>query len=144
MQEEYNKRPMVDVLSQQMGRQVVMSGNQYVYMDTKASLEVTELEVANKTLAKEQRENLINEIEALTEQTFSKTAKEWGYISIERAISYQGSTNSVWHTEATTFRKWRDDVITYFLNSYYVSEMVLKDILPTKEEFLLNIPKIGE
>lgn len=59
MQEEINARPMVDVLSELTKRDVVMSGNQYVYLDTKKSVEVNILEQA-KTKHKEEEELLLS------------------------------------------------------------------------------------
>ena len=47
---ELTKKPMVDVLSEQIGRQVVVSGDKYVYLDTKEEVEASiarEAEIKN-------------------------------------------------------------------------------------------------
>ncbi len=51
MQEQvFNKRPMVDVLSEQLGKRVVMSGDNYVYLDTKEEVAMNEIKVAIEEL----------------------------------------------------------------------------------------------
>ena len=39
--QELNKKPLVDMLSEQLGEQVVMSGDKYVYLDTKDEVEAS-------------------------------------------------------------------------------------------------------
>lgn len=39
--QELNKIPLVDILSEQLGKQVVMNGDKYVYLDTKDEVEAS-------------------------------------------------------------------------------------------------------
>ncbi len=46
MQEEFNKRPVVDVLSKQLGKVIVMDGDKYVYIDGTGVVATNEIETA--------------------------------------------------------------------------------------------------
>ncbi len=51
MQEQvFNKRPMVDVLSEQLGKRVVMSGDKYVYLDGSGVVDTNKVEIAVEEL----------------------------------------------------------------------------------------------
>lgn len=65
MQEQvFNKRPLVDVLSEQLGKRVVMSGDNYVYLDTKEPVAIERIEAAIEELENERVEwEAENEIE---------------------------------------------------------------------------------
>jgi len=87
-------------------------------------------------IEEETKRNIIEAFENHTESLFKKNSNEWGYVSIERAISYKDSLNTEWNNEAVMFINWRDSVVQYFIDE------TKKPTLPTKEEFLLNIPKV--
>jgi hypothetical protein len=46
MQNEITVKPLVDILSKQLSREVVMSGNGYVYLDTKAAIVQGDIDIA--------------------------------------------------------------------------------------------------
>lgn len=52
--QEFNRKPIVDVLSKQLKREVVMSGDKYVYFDTKEIVVTSEIEIAIKELANDE------------------------------------------------------------------------------------------
>ncbi len=55
-EQEFNKRPLVDVLSEQLGKRVVMSGDNYIYLNTKESVAINEIEAAIEELENERVE----------------------------------------------------------------------------------------
>lgn len=64
--QEYNKKPLVDILTNLTNRAVVKSKDQYVYLDTKKSVEVSFLEeglkIENHNLYLDTKESKKNEI----------------------------------------------------------------------------------
>ena len=46
MQDEITVSPLVDILSKQLGKEVVMSGDKYVFLDTKTEVVQSEVELA--------------------------------------------------------------------------------------------------
>lgn len=78
--QDINKVPMVDVIAEVTGREVVMRGAEYVFFDTKENVSTSEIEEAN--LLKEEKD------EALSFSKSKEVGEVWTYNEKEYQIPF--------------------------------------------------------
>lgn len=132
MQDEITVSPLVDILSKQLSKEVVMSGDKYVYLDTKAEVIQSEIDIA-----------IISQSDELLQATKDAKLKEINedYDTAEsepvvfNEVKYSGGAESVTAIDGyvrlnrlaglTTYNIWDVDGIEHPLNDTDVDSLLL-------------------
>ena len=141
MQNEITVSPLVDILSKQLSREVVMSGSKYVYLDTKEEIVQSEVDVALVSQDAELLEQAKASLEVLVQNHLDSQAQSLGYDGIVSACSYAGYANE-FQDEAVALGVWRSVVWT---KAYQVQADVEAGTLPmpTEDELIAMLPVYG-
>lgn len=112
MQDEITVSPLVDILSKQLGEQVVMNGDDYVYYAGLLKVEQPKVEVAlleqQRLYDEEVLKNAQNDFNNATQSHLDTKAKEFRYDNMMSARSYAGYTNQ-FQVEAQKLAVWASD-----------------------------------
>ncbi len=138
MQEQVNVRPMVDILSKETGKTVVMSGDAYVYLDSKIGVEkgiVDSATIQQQSEIVDAQRGLMNEA---IQNMLDEKAREYRYDNMMSVRSYAGYTNP-FQAEAEAMAVWAS-------NCWVKAGEIEADVLagnrsmPTVDEVLLEMP----
>jgi hypothetical protein len=145
MQDEITVSPLVDILSKQLGEQVVMSGDTYVYHAGLLPISQSDVDVA---LLEQQRlyeeEVLIakqKESNSAIQNHLDTKAQEFRYDNMMSTRSYAGYTNP-FQAEAQALAVWAS-------NCWVVAGQIEADVqsgvrtMPTVDEVLAELPVYG-
>lgn len=149
MQEQINTRPLVDILSEQTKKIVVMSGEKYVYLDTKTEVEASEVETAiakrDEELAAATKEATVKEFTGYVEEYIQKEVDDYNkanglqFRDVHSCANYKDNTDyahqgfclSVWNWNVAVWETARMIQASVFAGTRG---------LPAKDEFLAELP----
>lgn len=151
MQEQVTTRPLVDILSEQTGRTIVMRGDAYLYFDTFQEVESVHVQNALDQQKKELTDILKEEMTKVIEKMVNLKAVSlrWDDIKSARAgagVPLDGTETDEElriHSEAVALAKWDRSI-------WAKAALIEKDVLnqsramPTEEELLSELPVFGE
>lgn len=142
MQNEITVSPLVDILTEQLGEQVVMNGNDYVYYDGLLKVEPTKVEIAlleqQKLYEEEVLKNIKSEFNGAIEDHLNVTAQSFRYDNMMSARSYAGYTNP-FQTEAQSLAVWASNCWVKAGEIEAAVEAGDRD-MPTIDEVLAELP----
>ena len=142
MENDITVRPLVDILSEQLGEPVVMSGDNYVLLRDKGVVVAAEVELALTTQQNEiavattekTKTDLSNAIQSLLDTK----AQEFRYDNMMSARSYAGYTNP-FQTEAQSLAIWAADC--WVVAGQIEAEVIAGTrAMPTAEEVQAEMP----
>ena len=138
--QEISKKPLVDLLSKVTNREVVMSGNQYVYFDTKVSVGASDIESALELQDEEYQLALVSHYKSLYLNVVNEQLEKLDYDNIATVKVWEG--DDVFGDEATAILAWYKSIID-------TNYSILNDVkdgtraIPTDEEYLALLPGYG-
>lgn len=141
MQNEISVKPLVDILSKQLGKRVVMSGSSYVGLDDKTEVAQSDIDIAIAEQQVVYMQDLQNAFNNAIQNHLDAKAKEFRYDNMMSARSYAGYTNP-FQTEAQTLATWCADCWT-------TAGTIQSDVgagtrpMPTVDEVLAELPVYG-
>jgi len=141
MQDEITVSPLVDILSKQLSREVVMSGDKYVFLDTKTEVVQSEVDIAVAAQTLDFIDKSKASMESAIQSHIDSQAKSLGYDGIVSACSYAGYTNE-FQTEAIALGVWRSAV---WSKAYQVQADVEAGTIPmpTVDKLISMLPIFG-
>ena len=133
---EITQTPLVDVLTKQLNREVGMSGNDYVYLDDKAVVTQSVVDVAlveqKAEFDKRTQEATIAHFKQLYLKVIADKLKELDYDSMATVKLWEG--DATFGVEATKILDWYKAVIIY---NYDLITLVA---VPTDADYLGGVP----
>jgi Arc/MetJ family transcription regulator len=129
MNEEITVSPLVDILSKQLGEQVVMSGDTYVYHAGLLPVSQSDVDVALLEQQAILMENLTNSKKDKITNSFNKAVE-----SITTALPH----------EMVSWRKQEDEARTYSADNtvatpFIDAQLVTRDLGETKDELVAKV-----
>jgi len=129
MQNEISVKPLVDILSEQLGEQVVMSGDSYVYLQGLLPVSQNDVDVA----LLEQQSILLNELRNNKNNEITN--------SFNNAV--EAITTSLPH-EMVSWRKQEDEARAYSADNtvatpFIDAQLITRDLGETKDELVAKI-----
>ena len=122
MQDEITVRPLVDILSEQLGEPVVMSGDNYVYLTTKEQVMQSEVDAAIESRGAELESQRIAEIKA-----------EAGRIILKRYPEYKQRNATL----GIYSQAYVDEMTAFIADIKNQSDALELDSSKTKNDFVL-------
>lgn len=141
MQNEITVVPLVDILSDDLGEQIVMSGDSYVYLSTKKVVENVYIDAALQKQSELYKKATQDAISKAIQQHLDAKAQELRYDNMMSARSYAGYTNP-FQTEAQALATWCADC-------WAKAGQIEADVeagnrpMPTAEEVISELPTYG-
>jgi len=139
MQNEITVKPLVSVLSEQLGKQVVMSGDDYVFLKGLTLVSQDAINIAQATQSKLYKSALKKRIDNAIQNLLDTTAQKYQYDNMMSARSYAGYDNQ-FQAEAQTLAVWAS-------NCWVKIGEIEADVeagnraMPTADEVLAEMPE---
>ena len=134
---EITVKPLVDILSLQLVKQVVMSGDKYVLLEDSSVVTQSVVDVAlveqKAEFDKRTQEATIAHFKQLYLKVIADKLKELDYDSMTTVKLWEG--DATFGAEATKILDWNKTVIAYNYN------LITSGTIPTDEVYLLDMPK---
>jgi len=143
MQEQVSKKPLVDILSEMSGSQVVMKQDDYVFLQNGITLSQAEIDEALVTQAsleiKSLQELYLNKVD----EYMNSKAKDYGYDDIKTVVTYADEPSvEKFQLEGQAFRAWRSLVYAHLyaqMEQFNNGAMAI----PSVEEFIAELPVLS-
>jgi len=143
MQEQISKKPLVDILSEMSGSQVVMKQDDYVFLQNGITLSQAEIDEALVTQAsleiKSLQELYLNKVD----EYMNSKAKDYGYDDIKTVVTYADEPSvEKFQLEGQAFRAWRSLVYAHLyaqMEQFNNGAMAI----PSVEEFIAELPVLS-
>jgi len=138
MQNEITVSPLVDVLSKQLGEQVVMSGDYFVLLNGFTKVAQSEVDMALVEQALEFKKELEKQTEVAIQDYIDSAAKSLGYDDISSIGKYLGYENP-FRVECEKLGKFNADC---WMKAFAIQEEVLNGrVISSIDEVILELPK---
>ena len=142
MQNEITVRPLVDILSEQLGEQVVMSAENYVLFRDSSIVSSADVESATAKQEEERQKAIKQQLEQSVQQHIDAKAKELGYDNISSVGKYLGYENP--------FKVECEKLGVFNSNCWIRAFEVMKEVeggvreIPTAQELIALLPTYGQ
>ena len=108
MPNEITVTPLVDILSEDLGEQIVMSGDKYVYLSTKAEVDQSQVDEALSKQSERYKQEVQSAISRAIQEHLDTKVQEFRYDNMMSARSYAGYSNP-FQSEAQALALWCAD-----------------------------------
>ena len=144
MQEQISKKPLVDILSQMSGKQVVMNGDDYVFLQNGITVSQAEIDEALVTQSALEQKSIQELYLKATDEHLNAKAKEYGYDDIKTAVTYADEPSvAKFQTEGQAFRTWRSLVYAYLYEQMELVQNETRTAPASIEELIAELPTIA-
>ena len=141
MQNEITVSPLVDILSKQLGEQVVMSGEQFVLLNGFTKVAQSEVDSALVEQALEFKKELTKQTEVAIQAYIDEAAQSLRYDNISSIGKYLGYENP-FRAECEQLGKFNAEC---WVKAYAIQEEVENGrVINSVDEVIAELPEFGE